>query len=603
MSMKKKIASGTAALALSVLIGAGTIAPAHAASLSDPMASRVYELVNQHRINNGLKPLVWNQSIANVAQNWSDSMDPNIEAGGNAGFYHNPSFADQYPAGWNAAAENIAINSNADALFTAWKNSPGHNANMLNPNLTDFGFGYAYLDSGMYATQYVATQNFAGYPTAAPTPVDPTPVETPANNLSLDVSSGAATAGQTVTVSGVTNQAAVDLKLTYNFGSTTGTPTFMIQELTVTPNADGSFSYSFTIPADALEGSVEINANASGNVANALVSVVLANPAPVDPTPVDPAPVDETPVDETPVDPAPVDPAPVDPAPVDPTPVDPAPVDPAPVDPAPVDPAPVDPTPVDETPVDETPVEEVPVDEETPADEETPVDEGPDNQIPGGEDSVPLNDPSDDVLVDADRGTIEIVETRNGDALYIKNLTPGAKYGVWFQSTPLNAGTFTADTDGSVTVDVPASLVAGEHKVAVYTPMGELVGWAPFTVDAAVVPGVEVPVEETPAPTTPVEEAPAAEEVPVAEEAVAGEETSAVLTLDDTVTSSDDVAAVETVADSADEATATAETERSDLAETSSEKAALGFFGGVLVVMLGLGTAISRRFTLAGAKK
>jgi uncharacterized protein YkwD len=91
-------------------------------------------------------------------------MMSDINAQGSAGFRHNPDAAAQIPSGWTRSAENIAVNADADALFAAWKASPGHNANMLNASLTDFGFGSARLAAGsLYGAQLVATQNFATY--------------------------------------------------------------------------------------------------------------------------------------------------------------------------------------------------------------------------------------------------------------------------------------------------------------------------------------------------------------------------------------------------------------------------------------------------------
>jgi uncharacterized protein YkwD len=131
---------------------------------ANAVALRSFELVNQYRVANGLAALRYNAGLASVAQSWSNTMMADINAQGSAGFRHNPDAAAQIPSGWTRSAENIAVNADADALFAAWKASPGHNANMLNANLTDFGFGSARLAAGSpYGAQLVATQNFATY--------------------------------------------------------------------------------------------------------------------------------------------------------------------------------------------------------------------------------------------------------------------------------------------------------------------------------------------------------------------------------------------------------------------------------------------------------
>ena len=138
--------------------------PAGGGTPSNAVAQRSFELINGYRVANGLAPLRYNAGLESVAQNWSNTMTSDINAQGSTGFRHNPDAASQIPSGWTRSAENIAVNADADALFAAWKASPGHNANMLNAGLTDFGFGWARLSaSSPYGAQLVATQNFATY--------------------------------------------------------------------------------------------------------------------------------------------------------------------------------------------------------------------------------------------------------------------------------------------------------------------------------------------------------------------------------------------------------------------------------------------------------
>lgn len=103
-----------ALLSLTVLTGinAATAPAAHA--WDDPVAPGPYELemarlINISRTAEGLAPLTLTVQMSDVARNWSATM-------GNAattsdrwvGFYHNPNYGTQIPAGWNRAGENIA---------------------------------------------------------------------------------------------------------------------------------------------------------------------------------------------------------------------------------------------------------------------------------------------------------------------------------------------------------------------------------------------------------------------------------------------------------------------------------------------------------------
>ena len=96
------------------------------------MAQRSFELINQYRLATGRTALRYNTGLATVAENWSTTMMRDINSQCCAGFRHNPDASAQIPIGWTRTAENIAVNADADALFAAWKASPGHNANMLN---------------------------------------------------------------------------------------------------------------------------------------------------------------------------------------------------------------------------------------------------------------------------------------------------------------------------------------------------------------------------------------------------------------------------------------------------------------------------------------
>jgi uncharacterized protein YkwD len=50
---------------------------------------------------------------------------------------------------WSAAAENIARGQqDAAQVMDSWMNSPGHCANIMNPDLEEIGVGYVLLDGG-----------------------------------------------------------------------------------------------------------------------------------------------------------------------------------------------------------------------------------------------------------------------------------------------------------------------------------------------------------------------------------------------------------------------------------------------------------------------
>ncbi len=117
------------------------------------------ELLNADRAKNGLSPLKTNSQLTSLAGNYAqDMMDRNYFA------HNNPEgqtpFDRMKNAGisYNYAGENIAINNNVTAAETAFMNSAGHKANILNTNYTEVGVGVRYNSDG---SAYVV-QEFIG---------------------------------------------------------------------------------------------------------------------------------------------------------------------------------------------------------------------------------------------------------------------------------------------------------------------------------------------------------------------------------------------------------------------------------------------------------
>ena len=130
--------------------------------------AEVADLVNRLRQGLGLGELSYHDGVARVARGWSQTMaeEQKLE--------HNPSYTQQYPSGWTKTAENIAkvplsrtISEAVRRSFDLLAESPGHHANMANPDLTHIGVGITVEDGQLWVTQ-----NFAGYPAGATDPQD-----------------------------------------------------------------------------------------------------------------------------------------------------------------------------------------------------------------------------------------------------------------------------------------------------------------------------------------------------------------------------------------------------------------------------------------------
>lgn len=125
---------------------------------------RVFELTNQERLKAGLLPLTYDYQLETSAEIHSQDMALQDYFDHN-GLDGSSPFDRIEAAGYNYswAAENIAAGQTTpEQVVNGWMNSPGHRANILNPNLTEIGVGYYYLadDTGNQNFNHYWTQNF-----------------------------------------------------------------------------------------------------------------------------------------------------------------------------------------------------------------------------------------------------------------------------------------------------------------------------------------------------------------------------------------------------------------------------------------------------------
>lgn len=145
--------------------GMSLIAPkaAQPANLKS-LVQQIVALTNVQRQQHGLRPVKLNSVLSGTAQAHTEDMAFNDF------FAHtgsNGSSASQrlIRAGYHYAfaAENIAGGySTPAATVQAWMNSPGHRANILNPNMREVGVGFYFLqnDTGSNNYRYYWTQDF-----------------------------------------------------------------------------------------------------------------------------------------------------------------------------------------------------------------------------------------------------------------------------------------------------------------------------------------------------------------------------------------------------------------------------------------------------------
>ncbi len=121
--------------------------------------NKMLELVNSERLKAGLKPLKSDMRLVDLSRKKSkDMIDKKY-------FSHtSPTYGTPFDAlknngiSYRYAGENLAGAPTVERAHSALMNSPGHRANILNPNYTHIGIGI--IDGGPYGKMY--TQTFIG---------------------------------------------------------------------------------------------------------------------------------------------------------------------------------------------------------------------------------------------------------------------------------------------------------------------------------------------------------------------------------------------------------------------------------------------------------
>ena len=114
------------------------------------LANQMLDLVNNHRVASGSKKISFSSQLAGVACAHSKWMTTSGVFSHTGRDNTNP-FERCKRAGTYCYAENVAYNTipSVQDLFDQFKNSPGHNTNMLDPNFVEIGVAF----DGIYVTQ------------------------------------------------------------------------------------------------------------------------------------------------------------------------------------------------------------------------------------------------------------------------------------------------------------------------------------------------------------------------------------------------------------------------------------------------------------------
>ena len=146
----------SAVLLTSTFIG---LSPAPA-SATGPNTSSILSAVNSARSAAGRRPLSLRSDLSAVAYNWSQHM------AATGTLAHNPSLTRQV-TNWRWVGENVGYGPDWRSVETAFMNSPGHRANILDRDYTQIGIGVVVRGDRVWVTQVFKTPSGT---TAAPKP-------------------------------------------------------------------------------------------------------------------------------------------------------------------------------------------------------------------------------------------------------------------------------------------------------------------------------------------------------------------------------------------------------------------------------------------------
>ena len=181
------------------VIGLSAVTLSGSAVALDAEEQAFLRIINDYRAAAGLVPLSANSRLNDIARWMSQDMVANDYFGHTDSLGRDPfQRMDDFGYTYNTwRGENLAAGvADAQAAFELWRDSPGHNANLLNPNFKVIGIARAYGSETMYGW-YWATE-FGGQseplpPATTPSPSPSqtlTPSPSPTPNLITEAGSG-----------------------------------------------------------------------------------------------------------------------------------------------------------------------------------------------------------------------------------------------------------------------------------------------------------------------------------------------------------------------------------------------------------------------------
>lgn len=184
-----------------------TLVPA-AASASPATESDFVSRVNATRAQAGLPPLAVDGQLTSLSRGWAEQMRSGVCGAGNFICHANPISAG-VTHNWAKLGENVGTGPNTSLVMDAFIASPGHYANIVDPQFTHIGVGVVWEGDRLFTVHRFMRLQDAPPPTtttppttAAPTTTVP-PTTAPPTTAAPTTAAPRVTAPPTTTAPGV----------------------------------------------------------------------------------------------------------------------------------------------------------------------------------------------------------------------------------------------------------------------------------------------------------------------------------------------------------------------------------------------------------------
>lgn len=154
---------GSAVVILTLTIFALIATAPVASAANSTLESQFVSKINAERTKRGLSALVAKSDLRSVARAHSDKMAAKGD------IWHNPKLGSQV-SGWRVLGENVGMGGSVNSLHTAFMNSPGHRANVLDRDYNQIGVGVTVDGDGtVFVTEVFAGRGSSGTKTVSST--------------------------------------------------------------------------------------------------------------------------------------------------------------------------------------------------------------------------------------------------------------------------------------------------------------------------------------------------------------------------------------------------------------------------------------------------